>query len=160
MENTIERRLIRLIATDRIHKPISSMSGKLKRRQPSIAKTVSFSGGFYDGDRTWARIDSSDKNKARGMKEGIARFSENFPKYGEILQGYIQEERTVREKYLVFGMQEGSRVTADDYVSVMTDLGLSEGMARNLYPELMDLSRNLSRKRNESERSILLEQVI
>ena len=155
-----ERQLVKLIATDRIHKPISSLSGKLKRGQPKVAKAVDFSGDSYDSDRTWARVDLTDRSKARGMKEGIAKFADNFPKYGDILQGYIQEQRTFREKYLVFGMQENSRVTADDYINVMTDLGLSEGTAKSLYPELIDMSRKLAKKRDETERAILLEQVI
>jgi len=38
----IERQLIELIATDRIDKPISSMSGKLKRAKPKLAKLQPF----------------------------------------------------------------------------------------------------------------------
>lgn len=155
----IERQLIELIAMDRIHKPISSMSGKLKRRQPKIAQKIEINGDYY-GERTWARINDVDENKARGMKEGIAKFSEKFPKYGQILQGYVQEERAIREKYLVFGMQEGCRITADDYVGVMEDLGFTEITARRLYPELMNISRKLTKKRDETERNILIDQVI
>jgi len=32
------------------------------------------------------------------------------------------------------------------------NLGFSEGMAKKLYPELMEVSRNLSRKRDEERR--------
>ena len=37
---TLERQIIQLIATDRIDIPISSMSGKLKRRKPKLAEAV------------------------------------------------------------------------------------------------------------------------
>ena len=36
MTEQIERQIIELIATDRIDIPVSSMSGKLKRKKPSL----------------------------------------------------------------------------------------------------------------------------
>ena len=56
---------------------------------------------------------------------------------------------------MYFGMHEGKRLTESDYMGVMTGLGFTEGTARSLYPELMDVSRKLSRKRGE-ERRILI----
>ena len=156
----LERQLIELIATDRIDKPISSMSGKLKRAKPKLAQVIDFPGRRYNGERVFARIDENDASKARGMKEGIAKFADEFPKYGEILQGYIQEQRAIRERYLVFGMNEGCKVTSQDYLGVMKDLGFSDATSERLYPELMDISRKLSKIRDETERSILIEQVI
>jgi len=158
MTETLERQMIEIIATDRIDKPISSMSGKLKRRKPSLAKAVELSNGNFLGERTWARIDEEDKQKARGMKEGVEKFEQEFPKYGRILRGYIEEQRTIREKYLVFGMNEGCRITSKDYMSVMQNLGFSPAIAERLYPELMDISHKLKRKRDETERSILIDQ--
>jgi hypothetical protein len=38
----------------------------------------------------------------------------------------------------------------------MQDLGFSQAISERLYPELMDISRKLSRKRDEIERSILI----
>lgn len=160
MTEQLERQLIEIVATDRLDRPISSMSGKLKRKKPKLAQAVKLPRGGYDGDRVWAKVSTRDEQKARGMKEGIAKFEENFPKYGKILRGYIEEQRTVREIHLYFGMSEGCRVTADDYMSVMSDLGFTSSTAERLYPELMDISRNLARKRNESERSILINQGI
>ncbi len=161
MENeTLERQVIELIAADRIDKPISSMSGKLKRRKPKLAQAVELPKGSFIGDRVWARVSSKDEMRARGVKEGIEKFAEQFPKYGQILRGYIEEQRTVREKYLYFGMNDGCKVTSVDYMSVMTDLGFTPATAERLYPELMDISRKMARKREETERSILLEQVI
>jgi len=90
------------------------------------------------------------------MRDGIREFGERYPKYGRILDGVIEEQRTHREKHLYFGMHEGRRITADDYRGVMTNLGFSPEMSERLYPELMDISRNLARKRQEKERRILI----
>jgi hypothetical protein len=153
----IETKLIELIAVDRIDKPISSMSGKLKRLKPKLVQNIEVD-KKYNGERVWARIDEEDESKARGTKEGIEKFTKEFPKYGKILNGYITAERTARERYLVFGMQHECRITADDYRGVMTKLGFTPATAETLYPELMDISRKLTKKRDEYERSILIEQ--
>ncbi|MDO8508250.1 MAG: hypothetical protein Q7S27_01045 [Nanoarchaeota archaeon] len=155
MEKSLEKEIISLIAMDRLHIPISSMSGKLKRRQPKQAQSLEIE-DTYEGERVYARVDEKENlKKARGMKEGIKMFEENFPKYGQILRGLIEAHREYKEKHLYFGIQEGRRLTADDYMGVMTDLGLSEKLSRDLYPELMNLSRNLSKERKE-ERRILI----
>lgn len=155
-----ESALIRLIATDRIDVPISSMSGKLKRRKPVLAGEVDFPGKSYSGERTYARVTEGTAMKARGMREGVDAFKEAYPKYGEILEGMIAEEREVRQTYLHFGMQEGRRLSSQDYMDVMADLGFTPERAEMLYGELMQVSRNMKRKRGEDERSILLEQHI
>ncbi|MBN2421523.1 hypothetical protein JXB27_04560 [Candidatus Woesearchaeota archaeon] len=160
MQENLERQVIELIATDRIDVPISSMSGKLKRQKPKLAQAVDFDIKRYNGDRVFAYFDNQDHLKSRGTKEGIEKFAEEFPKYGTILRGYIEEQRAVREKYLVFGMNEGCKVTADDYLGVMQNLGFTPATAQSLYPELMDISRKLRNKRDEYKRSILIEQTI
>jgi len=156
-EEYTESRVLELIATDRIDIPVSSMSGKLKRRKPKIAEAVGLfeDGDEFNSDRVYARVEQTDKMKARGMKEGIEKFSDEFPRHGKILKGYIEEQRAKSETHLYFGMQNGRKLTADDYIGVMKDLGFSEQAARSLYPELMSVSRNLARKRDE-ERSILI----
>ena len=152
----LETKLIKLIATDRIEIPISSMSGKLKRQKPKIANSIEFGKNTgYHGERCYARIENDDEQKARGMRDGIDEFSKRYPKYGTILNGLIEETRTQRETHLYFGMNDGCRLSEGDYMGVMKDLGFTETMSRNLYPELMQVSRNLSRKRDE-ERSILI----
>tara|TARA_Y100000310_G_scaffold342910_1_gene448205 strand:- start:1838 stop:2299 length:462 start_codon:yes stop_codon:yes gene_type:complete len=152
----MEKQLIEIIATDRIDIPISSMSGKLKRKKPKLAKALDFGKKkSFEGDRTYARVKTEDKMKARGMREGINLFSEEFPRYGKILNGMIEEKRAKSETHLYFGMYEGCRLTSDDYMSVMTDLGFSEQRAESLYQELMKVSRNLTKKREE-ERSVMI----
>lgn len=153
----LERQIIELIAVDRIDIPISSMSGKLKRRKPKLAAGINLNehNGEYSGERVYARVETEDHMKARGMRDAIDLFTQEFPRYGKILQGMIEEERAIRETHLYFGTTDGARLTADDYMGVMRDLGFSESRSRDLYPELMAISRNLSRKRDE-ERSVLL----
>jgi len=142
---------------DRIEIPISSLSGKLKRQKPKLAKDVDLSDwkGNYSGERCYARVESEDLQVARGMKEGIAEFSKRHPKYGAELQSLIEEKRDERETHLYFGMNPGSRLSEADYIGVMKSLGYTEAAAQNLYPVLMETSRAISRKREE-ERRILI----
>jgi hypothetical protein len=159
MTENIERRVIDLVATDRIYVPLSSFDAKLKRSRPKMAHGINSFDGYdngFEGDRAYARTENRDVQKARGMRDGVNEFSQRYPKYGKILNGIIEEKRTQRETHLYFGMNEGKRLTKDDYVNVMTDLGLSEQRAQEFYPIVMDISRNLTRKRKETERSILI----
>ena len=161
MNETIERKIIELVAADRIDVPISSMSGKLKRRKPDMAQDIDIEfGQRYNGDRVFAYIRDEDDRKARGTKEGIKLFTTKFPKYGRILKDYIDEERAIRERYLVFGMKENCLVTADDYRGIMMNLGFTAQTSERLYPELMNISRKLRKKRDEGLRSILIDQDI
>src|SRR3989344_6135855 len=128
-----ERQVLEIIATDRIDIPISSMSGKLKRAKPKLAKALDLSA--YDsqnfvGERCYARIESEDLMKARGMRDGIEEFASRYPQYGKILNGIIEEKRVERETHLYFGIREGRRLTADDYMDVMQNLGFTESTAR------------------------------
>lgn len=52
-------------------------------------------------------------------------------------------------------MNEGCRLTSEDYMKVMTGLGFSEARAEGMYQELMTVSRKISRARDGEERSIL-----
>jgi len=157
MTENLERQIIELIATDRIDVPISSMSGKLKRQKPKIGQAIDLSeyDGNFEGNRVYARVGGEDRMKARGMSAAIEEFAEQYPRHGEILQGMIAEERVVRESHLYFGVNPGCKLTAEDYVGVMQNLGFTEATARSLYPELMNVSRKISRKRDE-ERSVLI----
>ena len=156
MTENIEKQVIEIIATDRIDMPISSMSGKLKRTKPKLAKALDLKAGeSYDGKRVYARVEKSDELKSRGMSEGIALFEKKYPRYGAILREMIDEQRASSETHLYFGINEGCRLTSEDYLGVMTNLGFSESIAGRLYPELVEISTNLARKRDE-ERSILI----
>ena len=152
---TTERQILEIIATDRIDMPISSMSGKLKRKKKKLAQELELQDNYFEGDRVYARIEDSDMMKARGMKDGIEVFSQEFPRYGTILKGMIEEERAKSETHLYFGINPECRLTSGDYMDVMTNLGFSEQRAEGLYQELMKVSRNLNKKRDE-ERSIMI----
>jgi hypothetical protein len=155
MAEQLERQLIGLIAADRLDVPISSMSGKLKRMKPKLARAIELPTGKYQGERVYARVEAEDRLKARTMSEAVDEFCTQYPKYGEALTQIIEDKRSISEIYLHFGMQEGCRLTADDYLGVMANLGFNESSARNLYGPLMETSRQITRKRDE-ERSILI----
>ena len=157
MTEQLERQVIQLIATDRLDVPISSMSGKLKRAKPKLAKEIDLSDytGHFNGERTFAYVKDEEGTKARGMTEAIQIFCEKHPQYGTELRGLIAEQRITREPHLYFGMQEGRRLTSGDYMDVMLNLGFSEAKAEAMYQELMDASRKISKARKE-ERSILV----
>lgn len=151
----LERQVIELVAADRIYIPVSSIDGKLKRMRVKLAQGISVPNGRYIGERVYARVDDEDCMKARGVKEGIEEFAKQYPKYAGILAGLIEEKRMERETHLYFGLNEGCRLTADDYLSVMANLGFTETQARTLYGPLIEASRTISRKRDE-ERSVML----
>jgi hypothetical protein len=155
MVEDIERKIIEIIATDRIYIPISSLDGKLDRKRKKLAKAVELEGNKYVGDRVYARVKEEDKMKARGMRDGIEKFAQEYPRYGKILNGMIEEERANRERHLYFGVNSGCRLTADDYRDVLTDLGFTKTRTKTLYQELMQVSRSISKKRDE-ERSVLI----
>jgi hypothetical protein len=155
MTQDIERKIIEVIATDRIYIPISSLDGKLKRKREKLAKAVGLQDNEYVGERVYARLEEDEKMKARGMREGIEKFANEYPRYGKILNGMIEEQRANKETNLYFGVNTNCRLTADDYKSVLLDMGFTETRTETLYQELMEVSRNISKKRDE-ERSILI----
>ncbi len=154
----MENEIIELIARDRLEIPLSSMYQRLKRMKKTDAEGLveRLKICSFEGKRVRAHLAYEDKERARGMKEAVAEFSLEFPKYGTILQGMIAEKRIQSEEHVYFGMREDCRLTADDYMGVMTSLGLSEGSARSLYPDLMDISRKLKRARQEGARSVIV----
>jgi len=155
----IERQILDLIATERIYRPISSISGKLERSRPKQAKSIDLNdfGNNFSGERAYARIEENDvTKKARTMRQAVDEFADKYKRHGKILNGLIEEHRELKESNIYIGMNEGCRLTADDYISVMTNLGFTETTARRLYPELMDISYKMARKRKETERSILI----
>lgn len=152
---TLERQVIELIAADRIFIATSSMDNKLKRMRPKLANAIDMTETSYSGERVFAYVQDEEGKKARGMKYAIAEFCKRHPNYGAELRGLVAEQRTTSEPTLYFGMKEGRRLTADDYLGVMGNLGFTEAQARNLYEPLMETSRSIAKKRDE-KRSIVL----
>ena len=99
-------------------------------------------------------------NLARATAQAIESFKSEHPKYGRVLQETIDRKRAERETHLYFGMQEGRLVPKAEYMAVMQDLGFTEATSESLYPELMDISYKLAKKRgtpaSRTERSILV----
>ena len=67
---SLEKQVIELIATDRIEIPISSISGKLKRKKPKLAREIALScPRRFKGERTYAEIKTEDKEFEREKLE-------------------------------------------------------------------------------------------
>ena len=156
----MQKNIIGLIAEDRIELPFSSFRNKLQKRKLTVARDLADALGgvgssFSDG-RVYARVEAKDRSLARGMKEAIAEFSEEYPAYGNILKGKVAEKRGSREEHLYFGMEENSRLSGSDYLEVLKDLDISEHQAHRMYPALMESSRRLHYARDKTERSIIV----
>lgn len=153
-----EEQIIGLIAKDRLSIPLSSLYQKVKNRKKKdsegLAKSLTLDDRF-ETSRVYAYIEDEDKMKARRMSEAVAEFQTKYPAAGADLQSIIEEKRMSSERHLYFGVHNGARLTTDDYVGVMRSLGLTEQVARNLYPDLINVSRKLANAREES-RSILV----
>lgn len=156
MLEDLEGQIINLVATDRLYVPSSSFDGKLKRRRNKAAESIEIPEKGYKAKRVYARIEEEDKQKARGMRDGIEEFSEKYPKYGAVLKGIIEQKRIERERHLYFGMLEGKRLTNEDYMTVLEDIGLSPVMAEKYSEVAIEINRTLVKKREEKERSVLI----
>jgi hypothetical protein len=156
MTEDIERKVIEIVATDRVSIPVKSMAGKLDRQRPKLARDLGLKDGeSFEGDRVYARVETENIEKARRLSDAVESFCADYRREGDILKGYIAEKRFEAETHLYFGVNPGARLSAEDYLGVMRNLGFTESTARSLYPELMEVSRQISRKRDE-ERSILI----
>lgn len=156
MTQELERQLINLIAADRIGMPIKSLAGKIDRMKPKLAAGIILPGNEYQGERVHARVETETVQKAKKMSAAIDQFKREYPQQGEVLQGMIDEQRSERETALYFGVNVNCKLSAQDYMEVMGNLGFNERNAIQLYPVLMDASRKLSRARDYEERSILI----
>lgn len=152
---TLERQILDLVAVDRFHIVASSMDGKLKRRKDKAAESLDLPKGRYAGERVYARVEVEDKLKSKRMSDAVAEYCETYPAQGKILTQMIEDQRSVSETHLYFGVNQGCRLTADDYLGVMSDLGFTEKQAADLYEPLINSSRAIAKKRDE-ERSILI----
>ncbi len=154
-----EKQIIRLIAMDRIDVTLSSLDNKLRKQRSNLAEEVAEDVGKqseFVGKRTYARTDVKDKRLARGMKVAIEEFEKEFPLYGKILRKKIAEKRDLREEHLYFGTRDSSRIAGQDYLEVLTDLGISEHQAHMMYPLVIEASRKIQQARNNQERSAIV----
>jgi len=72
------------------------------------------------------------------------------------LQKMIDKKRKKHETHLYFSLYEGCRLTRRDYMDVLNDLGFPGPRATTLYKELIYISRNLTKKRDEEVRRIMI----
>jgi hypothetical protein len=155
MTNELEKQIINIVATDRLYVPSSSFDGKLERSRKKIGKSLDLSEDFYQGDRAYARIETLNKHRSKDLRAGVKQFCDEHPQYGKILNGMIETERVKKERHLYFGMNDGKRVTNEDYMSVLENMGLGPVTAGKYLDVALDISRTLNRKRDD-ERSILI----
>lgn len=155
--NELEKNVRSMVAYDILSKPLSSLGQKAGRRGSKLAKeTAELLQGGMTADRVIARTEEVTEMKARTLREAIDEFKGEFPKYGEVLEGKIQEKRLQRDTQLVYGLANGYRLGAEDYRRVMGDLGLSALEADAMYPHLIDISDRLGKAGEQSLRTILL----
>ncbi len=140
------------MAFDNLNIPLSSLYQKARARHKDIA--VDLEGAVKDEEDfgcAVVRMEKKDKKKARAMGDAIAEFCVKHPKYGKELLGMIKRKRISRERHLFYGLEEGRRISSQDYLGAMEDCGLTEGQSRELYPVLLNISRGLKQKKIEKD---------
>jgi len=158
-KRTEEEKVVRkLVAINNLRVPLSSLYQKAKNIEKEFALGIQgYVLGKADfGNSVQALIEEEEKQKARGMRDGIAEFEKQYPRYGAILNGLIEEKRVEREIYLKYGLNENYTLADSEYVSVMRDIGLTDSEASHIFPELMSASYRLQKKKKEGLISILI----
>jgi hypothetical protein len=158
-ERTEPEKLVRkLVAMNDLRIPFSSLYQKNKKIEKEYALGISnYVGQSADfGNSVSANVEKTEKQKARGMEEGIEEFSKQYPRYGNILKGLIDEKRAKKEVYLNYCVNLGYKLNDNEYVSVMRDLGLTDEEAGIMFPKLMGISARLKKKQKEGLREILI----
>jgi len=161
VERTEIEKFVRwLIASDILYRPLKSLGEKGIRRLDKTAKNIAdlLKQEAEIGERVVVRIEEREEAKARTLKEGIDKFSEKYPKHGEILKGLIKEERTKRNNYLIYGLKEKYKLAEEDYIQVMMDLGFTKREAAEIYPHILSISGRLEKASEHEEKSILLKE--
>ena len=147
-----------LIASDIVYRPLKSLGEKGLRRLNKIAISIVdlLEKGEEEGERVFARIEISEKEKARTLNEGIEKFTQQYPRYGQILRGIIAEKRLERDKCLVYGLKPDYKLGEEDYLKVMVDLGFSRREASSIYPHIIAVSERMGKEKESAERSMLI----
>ena len=154
----IEKNVRYLIALDVVSRVLKSLGDKGVRREKKTAKNIVDLLNDKEplGDRVVARLETRDEQKARTLRQGIDVFKEKYPKYGDELENFIKETRTDHNLYLVYGLRENYKLSEDDYVSVMKDLGFSDREAKSIYSHIVAVSERANKAIETSERNILV----
>ena len=159
--NENESNVRKLVAYDNLDLPLCALHNRLDRKHKNLA--VSLENPIDEGEDFGVAITNvryDNKQKARAITEAVGEFVEKYPTEGRELQKIIAVKRTMRETYLEYGMPEKSRISSQDYIAAMTDVGLTETQARNFYPQALELSRTLQRLRGKKTTSSGLRTVL
>jgi len=154
--NELEIKVRSMVAFDILSKPLTSLGHKADRRRDKLAEETAALLEEETSDRVVAYTERREEEKARTMREGIEAFKEEYPSYGKILEGVIQEKRIKSNQYLVYGVADGFKLGSEDYRRVMRDLGLTPVQADAMYVHLLDISEKLGKAAENGLRSILL----
>ena len=149
-----------LVAYDSIKSAYSSFSQKAGRKVKDFAK------GIYndlakgekipEDSRIVAMISTETEMKARGTEEGIKAFTKKYPKYGNLLESYIDKERESTEIYLKFGLKEGCELPSAAYLRVFRDLGISSVDAYKVFSVTNEVISKLKKKKEDGLKSLLI----
>jgi len=154
----VEKYVRWLIALDIISKPLSSLGDKGMRREKKTVKNIValLEKESEISKRIFAKIEKREEEKARTLREGITQFKKKYPSYGTILEGIIAETRIKKNEYLIYGLNENYKLSEEDYVRVMMDLGFKRREAVSIYPHIIAISERLGKASEQAERRILI----
>lgn len=160
MRNELTKQTEVLVSYKQIVGPLSSLYQKGNRKLKPLAETITgkLEAGktISEGARVMAYIERKKTEKARGMREGIALFKKKYKRYGDILEGMIQEKRQENENYLKFGLIGTATLPTSIYVRALKDIGLTSKEAERLYPILENVYENLNGKKKEALDDMLI----
>lgn len=160
MRNELTKQTEVLVSYRQVVGPLSSLYQKGNRKLKTLAETISEKleegDTISEGARVMAYIEKKKEEKARGMREGIALFKKKYKRYGDILEGMIQEKRQENENYLRFGLIGAATLPIGNYVRVLKDLGLTGKEAERVYPILENVYENLNGKKKEALDDMLI----
>ena len=154
----LENKVRRLIAGDITSKVLKSLGDKGDRRLKKGAKEIVnlLNEGEEPNDRFCVGIKKTKEEKARTLRKGINAFKKKYSRYGDILEGIIAEKRIKRNKNLVYRLNKGYKLSEEDYVQIIMDLGFEKREASAMYPHILAISERLEKADEQMERTILL----
>jgi len=153
----LESRVRRLVAADITYRVFKSLGDKgIRRLNKSAEEIVQLLESEEPGYRFLSKIEESEEKKARTLRQGIDIFREKHTRSGVILERIIAETRAKKNRHLVYGLNEGYKLSEEDYVQIMIDLGFDRREASGLYPHITAISERLDKANETAERKILL----
>jgi hypothetical protein len=156
-----EKNIRKLVAYDNLDLPLCAVHNRMDRKHKKLAASLQdpIDAGDDFGEAI-VNIRYDNKQKSRAISEAVDEFVNKYPTEGRELQKMIAVKRTMRETYLEYGMPEGKRISSQEYIEAMTDVGLTEAQAKSFYPQALELSRTLQRLRGKKTTSSGLREVL